>query len=601
MYYNVQNILPSSRGLGSASAVPYPSPFFDLAHTYLPQTVKELFQWCRYYYVTNSVIHAIITKKAVYPLTAIDIEEENEELRDFWKSVLKTIKFRQKQVELGLDYEAFGNGFALLRFPFTKMLQCKRCGHTEHIDSADYKFRGFQFRIVCKHCGYSDSAEVKDVWIQSPQNIQLERLNPEYINITGDPPIYTYSLPPSVVNDVTVGRHEVLSRTPQLLIEAVKEGKQIILSPKRLYHMRCPSISTDYPGWGISQLMAVLKDAYLCQLLKRATEAIMVEHIIPLRILFPSSQNPNVTVSNTISASNWKENFNSEINKWRTDPNHIPVVPFPIGLTMVGGQGRALMPIAELQQLYELLTVGMSVPRELVFGGLSFSGSSVSLRMLENDFLRYIDQQQDLADWVVNNIADYLNIVPVKTSHKEFKMADDLNRLAMNMQLRQAGDLSRHTLLTAAGHDPQTEDELIKKADDDRQNEMKKQAITQAEAQGESSLIVARYQAKAQVAMEKEQSRLAAEASIGGPPLQPSPAMAMAPTTNVGVDPRSMVSQILSKIKESPEEGSDILRQLQVQAPDMYKEVTRRLNPQQPIRALPEQKPPRRGPGTALI
>ena len=422
-----------------------------------------------------------------------------------------------------------------------------------------------------------------------------------YITISGEPPIYTYSLPPSTVNDITVGRHDIIKQTPQLMISAVKEAKQILLSPKRIYHMRRPTISTDYPGWGVSQLMAVLKDAYLCQLLKKATEAIMVEHVVPLRILFPTTQDMNISVAKSISAANWKENFNNEINRWRMDPNHIPVVPFPIGQTLVGGQGRALMPISELQTLYELLTVGMSVPRELIFGGLSFSGSSVSLRMLENDFLRYIDQQQGLVDWTVRQIADYLGEQPVTTSHKEFKMADDLNRLAMNMQLRQGGDLSQHTLLTAAGHDPKTETKLMKKEGSDRQSEAKEQATSQAEAQGESMLIQARYQAKAQLAAMEEQQRLSAATSIGGTPLQPTPAMALAPTENVGVDPRSVITDILRKIKEHPEDGAAIMKQLQVQSPDIYREVARRLNPQQPIRALPEQKPPRRGPGTAVI
>lgn len=38
--------------------VNYPSPFFDIAHTYLPVTVKQLFRWCRYYFLTNPLINA---------------------------------------------------------------------------------------------------------------------------------------------------------------------------------------------------------------------------------------------------------------------------------------------------------------------------------------------------------------------------------------------------------------------------------------------------------------------------------------------------------------------------------------------------------------
>ena len=36
--------------------VNYPSPFFDVAHTYLPTTVKQLFRYCRYYFMTNPLL-----------------------------------------------------------------------------------------------------------------------------------------------------------------------------------------------------------------------------------------------------------------------------------------------------------------------------------------------------------------------------------------------------------------------------------------------------------------------------------------------------------------------------------------------------------------
>jgi hypothetical protein len=47
----------------------YPSPFFDIAQTYMPPTVKELFRWCKYFFYKDPVIGAVVTKIAEYPVT----------------------------------------------------------------------------------------------------------------------------------------------------------------------------------------------------------------------------------------------------------------------------------------------------------------------------------------------------------------------------------------------------------------------------------------------------------------------------------------------------------------------------------------------------
>ena len=68
----------------NVTGVNYPSPFFDVAHTYLPVTVKQLFKWCRYYFLTNPLINATVFKLAEYPVTDIIIEHESQEVKRRW-------------------------------------------------------------------------------------------------------------------------------------------------------------------------------------------------------------------------------------------------------------------------------------------------------------------------------------------------------------------------------------------------------------------------------------------------------------------------------------------------------------------------------------
>ena len=97
-----------TRGRTGGSAdygLQYPSPFFDVGHTYLPATVKQLFRWCRYYFLVNPLINAVVSKMSEYPITDILLDTDRLELKDTWSSFLNDqLHYRSFQIEIGLDY-----------------------------------------------------------------------------------------------------------------------------------------------------------------------------------------------------------------------------------------------------------------------------------------------------------------------------------------------------------------------------------------------------------------------------------------------------------------------------------------------------------------
>jgi hypothetical protein len=84
----------------SRSGVRYPSPFFDIGHTYLPPSVKALLRWCRYYYLVNPLINTTIHKMSEYPITEIVIDEKNRAVKEKWKnfsaSIFATVHSKSK-------------------------------------------------------------------------------------------------------------------------------------------------------------------------------------------------------------------------------------------------------------------------------------------------------------------------------------------------------------------------------------------------------------------------------------------------------------------------------------------------------------------------
>ena len=286
-----------TRGRTGSSAdygLQYPSPFFDIGQTYLPATVKQMFRWCRYYFLVNPLINAVVSKMADYPITDIILDTEKQDLKESWSSFLnEQLRYRPFQIEIGLDYFAYGNSLVSIFYPFVKMLRCTRCGFEKQASDAIYRFMNFEFHWQCEQCDHAGIAKVRDHYIKAPKGIRLLRWNPEdidirYNDISGEYEYY-YSIPVQLKNDIIIGKKSAVESVPQLFIDALRLRKAIVFSRDNIYHFKRPTLAGKDRGWGTPLILPVLKDCYYLQILRKAQETICLEHIVPLRLLFPQA------------------------------------------------------------------------------------------------------------------------------------------------------------------------------------------------------------------------------------------------------------------------------------------------------------------------
>ena len=504
--------------------VNYPSPFFDIAHTYLPTTVKQMFRWCRYYFLTNPLLNAVSFKLSEYPVTDIIIEHKDAEVGKKWEVIVQeSLRYRAFQVEVGLDYFTYGNAFVSIGFPFHKHLTCASCKWSEQAKKCrnHWVFTSYAFRLACPKCGQTGDAIVKDQYLKDASGIKLIRWNPEDIEIiyndfTGAY-TYFYTIPAVVRNDVVIGRKEIVEGVPQIFIQALKEQKGVVLSPDKVFHLKRPSLATQDRGWGIPLLLPILKDTYYLQLMKKAQEAILVEHIVPLRILFPQAASGTADPFTSINLADWRDHVAAEIARWRYDNNYIPILPLPIGNQTIGGDGKSLLMTGEIREWSEQIIAGMGVPREFIYGGLSYAGSNFSMRMLENSFIGYIIRHKALLKFVMQEIATFLDFPLPTARFKPFKMADDLQRKAYRLQLNQLQKISDKTLLSDDDLDSADENVIMEQETKGRLEAMKTQQKAVAEVQGEVQVIMSKYAAIAQKAGQAELMIGPAHGEPGGP------------------------------------------------------------------------------------
>ena len=653
--YGTQPMQMSARPGGTMGyekiGVPYPNPFFDAAQTYFPSRLKQMLRWCRYFFFTNPLINAVVYKLAEYPITPIVYDTKEKKVQERYRHLFEDqLQIRKFQIEVGLDYYNFGNAFVSVHFPFVKFLECRGCGHEAPAKDLrpHYRFSDLKFMLRCPKCGHHAAARVRDETLRSPKGIRLIRWDPERVEIEHNEgltePVYYYKIPRRLKNRIRVGRKRVVEQVSDTFFQAMRKNKAVVFAQNRLFHLKRPIIAQKDQGWGMPLVLPVLKDIFYLQILRKGQEMIAQEHIVPLRVLFPQPGGESSDPHTMVNLSRWRENIEEEVARWRADPNYIPIMPIPLGHEMIGGQGRALVLHQELRVWSEQIIAGMNVPLEFIFGGMQYTGSNVSMRILENQFIGYrSDQRRMVRDFIMGRICDHLGWPKVNIRFERFKMADDLQRLMIYFQANQAMKLSDTTFLRELGEDLAVEEER-KQSELNRQIEANRHMmVAQAAAQGEANLASMRYDLQGQ----KLQNEVLGPPpdAMGMPPEGGDPAAAGAPmegapeeaglyAENAGAAPEYGMPPAAAAAGASQEGGMDIryvaqrvaaqLRSAQESDPALYAQYLQRikmgspqlyqlvqaylqqtggerspLNPMQ--RPIPEVKPPRAEPGRALV
>jgi len=521
----------------------YPSPYMDIAGTWYPSTVKELFRWCRVYFNSNPIVNSTISKLSEYPITEFVYELESadndsklvaKEKKRAKKIIEKKLKMRSFLLEAGLDYYTYGNAFVSIYTPFKRYLICPKCKERYAIDQVEYSIRLFKFKFDCKKCSSNGViAKVDDVPVRDMDRLNFVRWNPEniqvdYNEISGNS-VYYYRIPNKLRNDIIRGKKIIIEEVPIKILEALEKRRDLKIDPNNIFHFKRPTLAETDMGWGKPIILSVMKDIFYLQTMRKAQEAIAIQHIVPFDILFPQ-QSGSVDPYTHVDLSSWKGKINEELSKWKQDPNYISIMPIPVGVSRIGGDGRMLLITPEIESTLKSVSAGFGVPLEFLFGGLSWSGSSVSLRTLENHFLTSRTYYQDFIDWAIDKIKHIAQFSQgLSVSMVEFKMADDVQQKQLYVNMNQTRKISDKTLLTKMGVNYEEELENLKKQVDDQNELLKKETLANAVANGEAQKINMNFQMEIQDEQRKKARDQQAE-------LSRSSAMANAQINNA-IDP----------------------------------------------------------------
>lgn len=451
--------------------------FFRFETQFLPGSMKELFAYCAHLFLSTDTINPALEKLAMYPITDFQYELRHaDQIKEadrakyikLWKRLYEiSLKGREKANIKALNYLVYGNSMSGIFRPFVRYCICPSCGFKERIanlmrftrwrwDGSNMEFFGTCLNKNCPSLTQKEvKFELKDEELRDAEKINIILYYPgafefdhvQYSGVTD----YYYLIPDGDILKIAQGSPAFLRTCPWEVFEAIKKSKRgrgsrrprLLMREGSIYHMSRQSISL--PGGemplGIPIVASVMRSVLYLNMMRRAQVALLMEHIVPYRYVYPGTDT-TINTSMQLNLPTWKNQMQEEIKKWKNDPLYIMIAPIPLGQGQVGGTGKALMLYPEMEQVSLNIINGLNVPQEFVRGGLSYSGTSVSLRMLENQMLA---QRNDLIremQWELDQIAQITGLPEVDISMIKFRMADDIQLKQLYITLYQLGVIS---------------------------------------------------------------------------------------------------------------------------------------------------------------
>lgn len=459
-----------------SSVVKYPNQFLDIASTKLPKSIKDLFVIAEHYFFNHGLIASALTKQATYPITSLvyDVRKDDQAAMEKWKELLEErLDFPEILITINKNYLTYGNCFISLQKPIKKEVTCGNCGFKTEFRKANYVIQDNKIVLKqCPGCGMlNPQTKITDTYIKDVNKLRLRLWNPNrmgirYNNLTGKT-VYEYDISADDRERIKTLKMppDELCEIEQIYIDTALDPitKVVVFSEDAIYHFKASSLAGFDPAWGFPTMLSLAKDLYYLQTIKKANEAVMMGHMVPFRYLFPKTPAETGIPFGGVNLATWKGFMQKEVSRWIKDPNYIGIFPFEAGNGTIGGQGRSLLSQQEMNEMAKYILAGLGVPYEFLFGGLQWSGTNVSLRMLENEFIRIRKQNLKLVNFIIKSISDWVDgYFPIKVHFSEFKMADDIQRKQELINLYNLSLISMDTLLQEFGFDSSKEIEKRK-------------------------------------------------------------------------------------------------------------------------------------------
>jgi hypothetical protein len=524
-------IFPSNTTSGDQSAKynrfagTFPDPFLDYSSTQMPRSLYDVMRWAEFVWVSWGVYRTAAQRVVRYFLTKIEIVDASDNEKEKFDEFLEKLGIIGELAIAGDNFMTYGNEFLSLQIPFRRHLRCEKC-HSEYpIQRVDWNWTDWGFHGTCPNpkCEHKGEFKRVDRTSVAEDKPKLKHWNVHEIRtihneVTGRTD-YMWEIPERVKAFIKKGNKFYLEDTPWEVIEAIRKNEMFRFNPDVIFHLKDHSPSgVRTHGWGVPLIMSNFRQAWYIQVLKRFNEAIAMDYIIPFRVITPepgTSREADPLLHMNIGMFNNKvlEMF----KKHRRDPVSLHALPFPVRMTMLGADGKALSPQDLIVSAMDEFLNAQGVPAELYRGSLSIQAMPVALRLFERTWVHLVHGLNQLVQWLADHVCALLNWESVGLKLQPVTLADDLEKKQIQLQLASGHMISRQTAYAPFGIN--FREEIRRMFEEEEYSQQVMQEFSEDQAQRQ----------ELHAAMQQGAAGVAPPGAPGGPPMQAAPAGAPMP------------------------------------------------------------------------
>lgn len=488
-------------------------PYSNPSDKYRPKHWRDAIRVGRFYIRKNSAISSVLNKAANYPITDIIVSCKNKEIEAEMKKILDDEGVLAEIKNISYQFQYDGNVPVEIYYPITRYIVCRSCGAKKPLKKGDFSYENGVFSRKCE-CGACGPKEIEDI-NSSTKNPQLVRkdicdfdiFKPSFNNRYK----YYYSIPAEEKSKLEKRSTDVefLSSVPMHYIKAAKMRRKLEYNDDNLFVLSGIKLIDDpvFKNVGIPPVYFILEEAYSEKLLTKNDQITMENKLKGMNYVAPAAGNQFGGGQASVSSEIFKDNVKKAMEDSKINPDKVQILPYPIYWGRAGGDGKTELSLDVKAAIRQDTINGLGFPIEFYSGGMQWSGSSVSLRMLENIFLNFRTSIHSLLNFYAKKVAIFKGWSDVPLLElKDFKMADDLQQKQTDFALAQNEKISWTSFLKNNGYDYETEMNIVKKEYNDK--------LELAKIQAQISGLTVKANANAQMEAQFEASRKKIELSF---------------------------------------------------------------------------------------
>jgi len=139
---------------------------------------------------------------------------------------------------------------------------------------------------VCRHT-------IHDYADNNPENLKVIVRDPKSITIEPSPEAgtqnYHMEIDPWLQNKIRSNDQYIVATTPWSMLQAVSRGQKYKFHKDYIFHLKegcIPGIKLY--GWGLPSILSAFQDFFRIQILRKYDQTLVLDYIIPMRILSPA-------------------------------------------------------------------------------------------------------------------------------------------------------------------------------------------------------------------------------------------------------------------------------------------------------------------------